>query len=153
MGAAYFWPLPPKWARKMCHLTSSHTSARIFVYYNSKNVEWSFVKFDLDEFCLVPIQDGTLTIVDFSRPSDLGIMRWEYLDQYMYSRPPLWSSGHSSWLQNGDVLCFLWGTNWIYVCYVKKVDRLCGLVGRVLGSRTEMYCASCEVRTEFIYVM
>jgi hypothetical protein len=35
----------------------------------------------------------------------------------------------------------------------KKVDRLCGLVVRVPGFRTEMYCASCEVRTEFIYVM
>jgi hypothetical protein len=23
------------------------------------------------------------------------------------SRPPLWSSGQSSWLQNGDVSCFL----------------------------------------------
>jgi hypothetical protein len=23
------------------------------------------------------------------------------------ARPPLWSSGRSSWLQNGDVLCFL----------------------------------------------
>jgi hypothetical protein len=38
---------------------------------------------------------------------------------------PLWSSGQSSWLHNGDVLCFLWGTNWICICYVKKVDRLC----------------------------
>jgi hypothetical protein len=36
------------------------------------------------------------------------------------NRPPLWSSGQSSWLQNGDVLCFLWGTNWIYICYVEK---------------------------------
>jgi hypothetical protein len=35
----------------------------------------------------------------------------------------------------------------------KKVDRLCGLVVRVPGYTTEMYCASCEVRTEFIYVM
>jgi hypothetical protein len=35
-------------------------------------------------------------------------------------RPPLWSSGHSSWLQIGDVLCFLWGTNWIYICYVEE---------------------------------
>jgi hypothetical protein len=26
-----------------------------------------------------------------------------------------WSSGQSSWLHNGDVLCFLWGTNWIYI--------------------------------------
>jgi hypothetical protein len=33
---------------------------------------------------------------------------------------PLWSSGQSSWLQNGDVLCFLWGTNWIYICYVEE---------------------------------
>jgi hypothetical protein len=32
----------------------------------------------------------------------------------------------------------------------KKVDRLCGLVVRVPGYRTELYCASCEVRTEFI---
>jgi hypothetical protein len=32
-------------------------------------------------------------------------------------------------------------------------DRLYGLVIRVLGYITEMYCASCEVRTEFIYVM
>jgi hypothetical protein len=34
--------------------------------------------------------------------------------------PPLWSSGQSSWLQNGDVLCFLWGANWIYICYVEE---------------------------------
>jgi hypothetical protein len=33
---------------------------------------------------------------------------------------PLWSSGQSSWLQNGDVLCFLWGTNWIYICYIEE---------------------------------
>jgi hypothetical protein len=32
-------------------------------------------------------------------------------------------------------------------------DRLCGLVVRVPGYTTEMYCASCEVRTGFIYVM
>jgi hypothetical protein len=35
-------------------------------------------------------------------------------------KPPLWSSGQSSLLHNGDVLCFLWGTNWIYICYVEK---------------------------------
>jgi hypothetical protein len=34
--------------------------------------------------------------------------------------PPLWSSGQSSWLQNGDVLSFLWGTKWIYTCYVEE---------------------------------
>jgi hypothetical protein len=35
-------------------------------------------------------------------------------------RTPLWSRGHSFWLHNGDVLCFLWGTNWIYICYVEE---------------------------------
>jgi hypothetical protein len=34
--------------------------------------------------------------------------------------PSLWSSDQSSWLQNGDVLCFLWGTNWIYICYIEE---------------------------------
>jgi hypothetical protein len=36
---------------------------------------------------------------------------------------------------------------------VLRQDRLCGLVVRVPGYRSEMYCVSCEVRTEFIYVM
>jgi hypothetical protein len=36
------------------------------------------------------------------------------------SRQPLLSSGQSSWLQNWDTLCFLWGTNWIYVSYVEE---------------------------------
>jgi hypothetical protein len=35
----------------------------------------------------------------------------------------------------------------------KKVDRLCGLVVRAPDYRTGIYCVSCEVRTEFIYVM
>jgi hypothetical protein len=34
-----------------------------------------------------------------------------------------------------------------------RIDRLCGLVIRVSGYITEMHFASCEVRTEFIYVM
>jgi hypothetical protein len=37
------------------------------------------------------------------------------------SRPPLWSSNQSSLLQNGDLLCFLWGTIWIYICYVEEI--------------------------------
>jgi hypothetical protein len=46
----------------------------------------------------------------------------EYKDAYEITLSTVWSSGQSSWLQNGDVLCFLWGTNWIYirVCYVEK---------------------------------
>jgi hypothetical protein len=38
---------------------------------------------------------------------------------YLTGTPSLWSSGHSSWLHNGYVLCFLWGANWIYICYVR----------------------------------
>jgi hypothetical protein len=34
--------------------------------------------------------------------------------------PPLWSSGQSSWLNNADVLCFLWSTSWLYICYVEE---------------------------------
>jgi hypothetical protein len=50
------------------------------------------------------------------------------------SRPPLWSTGQSSWLHNGDVLCFLWGSNWIDICYVEESH--CGLVVRVPGYRS-----------------
>jgi hypothetical protein len=39
------------------------------------------------------------------------------------------------------------------ICNRAVVDHLCVLVVRVPGYRTEMYRASCEVRTEFIYVM
>jgi hypothetical protein len=44
-------------------------------------------------------------------------MEFSFLEE---SRPPLWSSGQSSWLQNGDVMCFLWSTNWIYIWYVEE---------------------------------
>jgi hypothetical protein len=33
---------------------------------------------------------------------------------------PPWYSGLSSSLQNGDELCILWGTTWIYICYVEE---------------------------------
>jgi hypothetical protein len=50
---------------------------------------------------------------------DLGEVGWRDVDWIGLARP-LWSSGQSSWLQNGDVLCFLWCTNWIYICYVEE---------------------------------
>jgi hypothetical protein len=40
------------------------------------------------------------------------------------------------------VIYFSW--DWV------RLDRLHGLVVRASGYRTEMYCVSCEVRTEFI---
>jgi hypothetical protein len=58
---------------------------------------------------------------------------------------PLWSSDQGSWLQNGNVLCFMWGTNWIYICCVEESRPVCGLVVRVPGYRTEMFCVLCEV--------
>jgi hypothetical protein len=39
---------------------------------------------------------------------------------WIFEKKPLWSSGQSSWLHSGDVLCFLWGTNWIYICCVEE---------------------------------
>jgi hypothetical protein len=44
----------------------------------------------------------------------------EYDIRVLYTGPPVWSSCQSSWLQIGDELCFLWGTNWIYVCYIEE---------------------------------
>jgi hypothetical protein len=38
-------------------------------------------------------------------------------------------------------------------CKSLQWDLLCGLVVRVPSYRSEMYCVSCEVRTEFMYVM
>jgi hypothetical protein len=43
--------------------------------------------------------------------------------------------------------------NIFYLYYYVRRDHLCGLVVRVPGYRNDMYCVSCEVRTEFIYVM
>jgi hypothetical protein len=37
--------------------------------------------------------------------------------------------------------------------YNYVIQCLCGLVVRVLDYTTEMYCVSCDVRTEFMYVM
>jgi hypothetical protein len=51
--------------------------------------------------------DSTLQVFTFCR-----LLEWLW--------PPLWSGGQSSWLQNWDVLWFLWGTNWIYICYVEE---------------------------------
>jgi hypothetical protein len=41
----------------------------------------------------------------------------------------------------------------VFTLQFYRTDCLCGLVVRVPGYRTEMYCTSCEVRSEFIYVM
>jgi hypothetical protein len=50
-----------------------------------------------------------------------------------------------------------WLSNYVAWYNKRRVDewpdRLCGLVVRVPGYTTEIYRDSCEVRTEFIYVV
>jgi hypothetical protein len=60
---------------------------------------------------------------------------WIYICYVEESRPPLLTSGQSSWLLNGDVLCFLWGTNWIYICYGDR--SIASLMITAYGSRIE----------------
>jgi hypothetical protein len=62
------------------------------------------------------VEDSRLPLWSSGQSSCLRI----YICYVEDSRLPLWSSGQSSWLQNGDVLCLLWGTNWIYICYVEE---------------------------------
>jgi hypothetical protein len=42
-------------------------------------------------------------------------VRTEFLCYVEGSKRLLWSSGQSSWLHNADLMCFLWGMNWIYI--------------------------------------
>jgi hypothetical protein len=42
-------------------------------------------------------------------------------------------------------------TDILIASYIRR--KTTSLVARVPGYRTEMYCVSCEVRNEFIYVM
>jgi hypothetical protein len=71
----------------------------------------------LDRLCVLVVQ-----FMATERRCIVLPVRYE-LNVYMLCRkrrPPLWSSGQSSWLHIGDVLCFLRGTNWIYICYVEE---------------------------------
>jgi hypothetical protein len=61
---------------------------------------------------------------------------------------PLVHKNWSSTLYNLNCTKNGW-MNHIFLLLV-SIDRLCGLVVRVPGYRTEMYCVFCEVRTEFI---
>jgi hypothetical protein len=57
-----------------------------------------------------------------------------------YSTPPLWSSCQTSWLQNGDVLWFMWGTNWIYM--------LCTGCGRNNSHISKNHCGVSKADSE-----
>jgi hypothetical protein len=47
-------------------------------------------------------------------------------------------------------ICRVWA---VKITVKMSSDGLCGLVVRVPGYGTEMYCVSCAVRNELIYVM
>jgi hypothetical protein len=68
---------------------------------------------------------GGMTILPLSRielrsRSRQGTTHDNFEKIIVTARLPLLSSDQSSWLHNGDVLWFLWGTNWIYICYVEE---------------------------------
>jgi hypothetical protein len=64
------------------------------------------------KFAVQPLESGRSPAMRsfLSQNSVLSVFLW----------PLPWSSGQSSWLQSGDLLCFLWGTNWIYIFYVEE---------------------------------
>jgi hypothetical protein len=47
------------------------------------------------------------TVIVGSNPTQCMVVRVNFVLYSWLGRPPLWSIGQSSWLQNGDVLCFL----------------------------------------------
>jgi hypothetical protein len=71
----------------------------------------------VDRLCGLVVRIPGYTTEMYCASCEVRIIYICYVEE---SRPPLWSSGQSSWLQNGDVLCFLWGTNLIYLCYVEE---------------------------------
>jgi hypothetical protein len=83
-------------------LVSTRVGSRNYYSFTSK-----------DRLCV--LENVCYHFILWSRSSSDGLPQC-----YTTYWPPLWSSGQSSWLQNGDVLCFLWGTNWIYIWYVEE---------------------------------
>jgi hypothetical protein len=143
---------------KCCHhllhyFLSYHSYSVFYGTIFSKIWKYHYIQFMISRFicrrvdllCGLVVKSSWLQIGDVL--CFLWGTNWIYIYYAEESRPPLWSSGRSSWLQIGDALCFLWGTNWISIHVMqKKIDRLCGLVVRVPGYRSE--CIVLPVRYE-----
>jgi hypothetical protein len=72
----------------------------------------------------------------------------------VYSNIPVYTYTQTEkWVKFGHVRFLAKYKLAVYKYYDENDARLCCLVARVCGYTTEMYCVSCEVRTEFIYVM
>jgi hypothetical protein len=77
---------------------------------------WKWRVVIMSEVCIYKLSVSFIQAV-FVRYLKIFII---FLTCYGNLWPRLWSSGQSSWLQNGDALCFLWGTNWIYIFCVEE---------------------------------
>jgi hypothetical protein len=103
--SCYFSPLELKYPQhpSLCSTPDmgAHTAQAAYSNtYDSQQQTWT---------------SGLNPLVEYPHFSLLYISTW-----VQFCWPPLWLSGQSSWLQNGDVLCSLWGTNWIDICCAEE---------------------------------
>jgi hypothetical protein len=97
------------------HLYRAASSNNIEVFASTMPLwDWRVGKTWLDSDKIILLSLAELGVAHFTHEFTL----WPILLLCSLTGPPLWASGQSSWLHNGDVLCFLWGTNWIYICYI-----------------------------------
>jgi hypothetical protein len=100
------------WFSAVCSRTPKYVIELFMAVIFAKNIERD------DRFCGLVVRVPGYTMEMYCASCEV---RTEFILCYVEeSRPPLWSSGQSYWLHNGDVLCFLWCTNWIYICYVEE---------------------------------
>jgi hypothetical protein len=128
-----------------CRIRSIHTLCRCLPFYfpvrgnlHSHVFFMSYSKIGIHEILRENRGNGRQT-AQLVR----SIMCCVLYPQLLYHEPP--SMHFRIWVLLVFNECVL---NNLISCYL-----LCGLVVRVPGYITEMYCDSCEVRTEFMYVM
>jgi hypothetical protein len=111
------------WETSWCKLNflSSVSLPVQSTYKCSFMIEWRTFRFGhVEDPCIAKIISTRRDSFRFTqRYSHSAIQLLIYTGEQL-RWPPLWSSGQRSWLQNGHILCFLWGTNWIYICYVEE---------------------------------
>jgi hypothetical protein len=96
----------------LAHHCKGHQNASVYITSKRKHLSWQRV----------------LTGNSSCGHETRNTSTFPYAEQILWRRllliyslwPRLWPSGQSSWLQKGDVLCFLWDTNWICMCYVEE---------------------------------
>jgi hypothetical protein len=104
-------PTPLSYAPRVCPPASRSRSLQMQVHINTSRAYMTQCKLHKFWACYLL---NTTWLNDSAERTRI------YLVLCLWKGPPLWSSGQRSWLQNDDVLRFLWGTNLIYVCYVEE---------------------------------